>query len=315
MAGKNDIASQVNLKEWDSADYKTLRKSLIANKGSSDQIQLLHAARKNSTFIEWVERHITQDTTKAKDLPTLSEKITEDQFRRMPVKLEQTAYSKWGDVTPSVACRPGFWGCVTFNHIKKGLLQSSFLAVTNRPGVSGLTRIETALSKGCDKSIDDVTRTILRRMSGLPEARGGIVTLQVNCMFGRAWWRSRMIEQTVQSTGGDVTAITETLRESQEYWEKLVSLLRQRNSVFGDEKVRSTLVWALSFHLGDPKYKNLFLANGAIDRCTDLLGVYSAIQEFGVFEVKELRDFIEKRIIEPTVDTPSDTPSTDVDEE
>ena len=302
---------ETRLKEFDSSRYGDIRKSLIKEKGSETQIQFLEATLSNSKFIKWIRDELDANASGAKQLTLFPRKLTESEFKDSPPKVEKKAFEAWSELTPSIACRSEFWACATLNHIEKGIIDSSFLAAPSNSSISGLTRIDTALAMDREtakgkKAIDDVTRTILRRFSGLPEARGGLRSIYVNCSFGKAWWRERIIDQTLEVTKGDRDAVTRTLHQSQEYWEKLVNVLSSRNSVFGDGKVRSTLIWALSTHIDDKKYKNFFLARGAIDRCMDLLGVYSAIQEFGVFEIKELREFIEKYIIDATIDTPSD---------
>ena len=294
------------LKEFDSSGYGAIRKSLIREKGSKAQVQFLEAVRSNSKFIRWIRNALDANASGATHLTLYPRKLTEAEFKDTPSKVEKVAFEAWSELTPSIACRSEFWACATLNHIEKGIIDSSFLAAPNNSSGSGLTRIETALAKDDAKAIDDVTRTVLRRFSGLPEARGGLRSIYVNCAFGKAWWRQRIIDQTLEVTNGDRDAVTSTLHQSQEYWEKLVNVLSSRNSVFGDEKVRSTLIWALSTHVDDTRYRNIFLARGAIDRCMDLLGVYSAVQEFGVFEINELREFIEKYIIEATINTPSD---------
>ena len=290
--------SKNKLREFEASRYTAIRKSLIADKGSNLQRKLLKVALDNSKFLKWIRNEMEGKVTGEVDLNLFPKRLTEAEFRDTPSNVERIAFDSWSGITPFVASRPGFWACVTTNHVSNGVIDSSFLAAPGNPTMSGETRIELALKKNNAKMMDDVTRTILRRLSGLHEARGGLRSIYVNCPFGRSWWRERIIRETVELTGGDINDITRTLHKSQEYWEKLVNVLSSRNSVFGDEKIRSTLIWALSMHFEDPRYSSLFVAKGAIDRCVDLLGVYSAIQEFGVFDTNELREFIEKNIIE-----------------
>ena len=301
-----DNTANTTFREFDAAHYKSVRRTLVEKntRGKPEQIGFLRSALENSSFLKWFQDRSIPDNPSASHLPLIPKALTEHQFCAMSDELERKAYELWHDVTPSLACRPGFWVCASLNHIKHGRIQSSFLASPTRGKGSGSAEIDAALSSECAESIDMLTRRILHRISGLPESRGN-VSLQANCVFGRAWWRVRMIDQTVDVTGADKESVTRTLHKSTKYWEKLVSVLTSRNSVFGDEMVRPVLVWALSIHESDPKYSNLFLAEGAIDKCMDLLGVFSAVREFGVFEVDELRDFIESRIIAKCVDTPS----------
>ena len=290
----------MSLREFESASFGKIRKSLIPKeKGSDLQRQFLEDARSKDTFNQWVSNCLFFNSDSKEEVSLYPQKITEAEFRDTTRHVENLAFQTWNEITPSVACRSSFWGAVTLNHINNDIIESSYLAVANTSSQSGLSRIETALRDDDPKLIDDAVRTILRRFSGLPEARGGLRSIYVNCTFGRAWWREKITQEVIEATGGDEDAISRTLRKSQEYWEKLVNLLTKQNSVFGDDKIRTSLIWALSDHINDAKYKSFFLSSGAIDRCMGHLSVYSAYQEFGVFEQDELKEFISKEVIEP----------------
>ena len=292
----------MSLREFESASFVEMRKSLIPKeKGSDLQRQFLEATRSKDTFNQWLFNYLSFNSGSNEEVSLYPQKITEAEFKDTTRPVEKLAFQTWNEITPSVACRSSFWGAVTLNHINNDIIESSYLAVKNNSSQSGLSRIETALRDDEPKLIDDTVRTILRRFSGLPEARWGLRTVYVNCTFGRAWWREKITQEVIEATGGDEDAISRTLRKSQEYWEKLVNLLSTRNSVFGDENIRTSLIWALSDHIDDAKYKPLFLSSGAIDRCMGHLSVYSAYQEFGVFEQDELKEFISKEVIEPVL--------------
>ena len=289
----------MDLKEFKATDFASTRKKLISRKGSNEQREFLEAARKKDTFIEWVISNIPFSEVGSKELSVYPEKLTENEFKDTTRYVERTAFNKWKELTPSLACRSSFWGAVTLNHIKCEVIEPPFLAAGNSSGQSGLSRIEQALRSNDSKLTDDVSRTILRRFSGLPEARGGLRSIYVNCTFGRAWWREKIISEVVSLTGGNEDKIAQTLRISQEYWEKLVNLLSTSNSVFGDEKIRTNFIWALSDHINNPDHSKLFRSKGSIDKCMQTLGIYSACQEFGVYENNELKQFMEKEVILP----------------
>ena len=290
----------MSLKELDSAIFASLRRDLIPeNKGSELQQEFINAAKSNGTFINWISKKVPYDKSGNKELELYPNKLTQGEFKDTPKIVENIAYDTWSEITPRIACRSSFWGAVTLNHIKKGVIDASYLAVDNTSSQTGLGRIEAALSKQSNKLIDDVVRTILRRFSGLPEARGGLRSIYVNCTFGRAWWREKITREAIDVTGGDEEAISRTLRTSQEYWEKLVNLLSTRNSVFGDERIRTSLIWALSDYIDDTKSKSLFRSSGTIDSCMGLLSIFSAYQEFGVYEQNELKEFIKSEVIDP----------------
>lgn len=287
----------MQLKELKADEFAKIRKLLILKKGSDLQIAFIKAARTKETFIAWIEERVSYDNLDVHDVPLYPEKLTENEFKDTTRDVERLAFDTWNSLTPSIACRSSFWGALTLNHIQHDIISPSFLAVTNQSSQSGLSRIEEALLKKKPEAIDKVVRTILRRFSGLPEARGILRTICVNCTFGRAWWRECITNEVIASIGGDGDAISRTLRMSQEYWEQLVTFLSTQNSVFGDEKIRTAFIWALSDYVDNEKYERLFLGKGLVNKCMKTLSVYSACQEFGVFEHIELKTFILEKII------------------
>ncbi len=291
----------MQLRELEATDFAAIRKALIQTKGSNIQREFLEITRKKDTFEEWISDNIPYNKSSTKELTLYPEELTENEFKDTTPDVEILAHNTWVNLTPSMACRSSFWGAVSLNHIKHEIIKPSYLAAGSGSSQTGLSRIEEALSGDNKKLKDDVVRTILRRFSGLPEARGGLRSIYVNCSFGRAWWREKIIREAVTLTGGDTDSISQTLRKSQEYWEKLVNILSTSNSVFGDESIRTGFIWALSEHVNDPKYSMLFKSKGPIDKCMGLLGVYSAYQEFGVFEQNELKELMTKEVIEPVL--------------
>ena len=287
--------------EFDSGRYAKLRSAVIDKKSSSKRMELLDVARKSYEFQAWIRRELDYTVSKTKELDLYPKKLTENEFKDTPRDVERMAFITWKKLTPRTASRSSFWATVTLNHIANGVIESSYLAAPNVSSSTGLSRIEAALKLDDEKVIDDVARTILRRFSGLPEARGGLRTIAVNCAFGRAWWRENLISEVLELTNGKRDAITNTLRTSQEYWEKLMTLLSTSNAVFGDQDIRSTFIWALSQYVDDKRYKRLFHSRGLIDDCVSLLGVYSAVQELGVFGKDELLDFISTQIIDVVI--------------
>lgn len=291
----------MELKELKATEFAEIRKLLIKKKGDDLQRDFLEAARGKDTFVSWISERIPYNNTNLNEVDLLPRELSENEFKNTTRDVEKIAFDTWNSITPSMACRSSFWGAVTLNHLRHGLVKPTYLAVENISSQTGLSRIEKALRSNDSKLTDDVTRTILRRFSGLPEARGGLRSIYVNCAFGRAWWREKITREVVDFTGGDEEAISQTLRTSQEYWERLINMLSTSNSVFGDEKIRTSFIWALSDHVDNPKYSKLFKSKGAIDKCMDVLGIYSACQEFGVYEQGELKTFMQKDVIEPVL--------------
>ena len=112
--------------------------------------------------------------------------------------------------------------------------------------MSGAQRIDAALNVTGDEAtslLDKCVRTILRRLGGLPEARGNR-SVYVNCPLARAWWRERLVAEVTSNEGKglerEIRAVVHP--ESQQYWEDLVTFVVSRNSVFGSVAVRNILI-------------------------------------------------------------------------
>ena len=296
----------MSYRELDSGRYAELRSAIIDKKDNSKRKELLDVVRNSKNFQDWIRGELGHVVSGTKDLDLYPEKLTENEFKDTPKDVERIAFETWKRLTPRTASSCSFWATVTLNHIAKGIITSSYLATPRTPSATGLSRIEEALKQDDDEVIKDVARTILRRFSGLPEARGGLRTIAANCVFGRTWWRGYIISEVLKLTGGNREAITNTLRSSQEYWEKLMTLLSASNSVFGDQDIRSTFIWALSQYVDDKRYIRLFHSRGLIDDCVNLLGVYSAIQELGVFSKDDLLEFMSTQIIDVVTEASSD---------
>ena len=280
--------------EFEDASYTALRKSLVKSKGSDQQQEFLIALRSGAHYSEWVKNRIR--TEAGQKLPILEESLTEAEFKEPPRSTERQIFEFWKEIPPASACRVTFWGFMTLRHIEEGRIQANFLAATDGATSSGLERIDRVLKEGNEKEIDSTVRTALRRMSGLPEARGNR-SVYVNCPFARAWWRRYLANEVYENTGARLTDIAKVLGSSQQYWEELISLVVSRNSVLGDMKVRTALVWALSEFVYDEDKKHLFQGK-TLKIMRRLIGIRSALQELGVFSVEELKELMTNWLME-----------------
>lgn len=287
-------------KRLDDEKYTGLRKALLKQKGSDLQREFLKVARSDDEFFHFVRSQV--DTKGEKETPLLDETLTEHQYKEPTKDTEERMYKIWKDVPPETACRVTFWGEVTLRHIENNRIQSSYLAANGGALSGGFERIDKALSNGGDeKEIDSCVRTMLRRMSGLPEARGNI-SVYVNCPFGCAWWRERLtdevcdiIDKSSSRSKSSRDGILNLLRLEQEYWETLVRLVISRNSVLGDRNVRDVLIWSLAETLEVDK-KNSVLKSQNLKSLCRLLGVRCAWQELGILESAELKILIDNEI-------------------
>ena len=278
----------MDYEEFEDASYTSLRKDLIKSKGSQQQREFLIALRSSSHYSEWVRNKVKIES--GEKLPILEENLTESEFKEPPRSTERQIFESWKAIPPASACRVTFWGFMTVRHIEEGRIQSSFLAANDGATPGGLDRIDRVLKEGNEKEIDDTVRTALRRMSGLPEARGNR-SVYVNCPFARAWWRRYLANEVCENTGVGLTDVIKVLGSSQQYWEELINLVVSRNSVLGDAKVRIALIWALSEFVDEEEKKHLFQGK-ALKTIRRLIGIRSAWQELGVFSVEELKELM-----------------------
>ena len=271
--------------------YTKLRKGLLREKGGDLQRELLTATRDNQNFTDWIEHRIGLHGGDEK-FELWSDQLSEHEYKDPPVAIEKTLFLKWREVTPAQASRESFWGHVTIEHIKQGLIQSSFLAANggNLPG--GLERIDKALGGNDQETIDSVVRTILRRLGGLPEPRGRR-SVYVDCPFGRAWWRGYVAQQVCRETRAELGKVRATLRKTQTYWEKLIDRIVSRNSVLGDTKVLSALIWALSELVDDQNNERIFVSDALVN-ISRRIGIRAAWQELAVFSMDDLKQVMER---------------------
>ena len=270
---------------FEDASYTALRKRLLRSKGSEDQREFLSVLRSSSDFSEWVRKQVGIE--QGESLTILQEPLTEAEFQEPPKSTEKQIFDTWRSIAPADACRVTFWGLMTLRHVESGIIQSSFLAVNGGPSPTGLERIDRVLKEGNEKDVDSVVRRALRLTSGLPEARGNR-SVYVNCPLARAWWRRYLANEICESTGAVLTDVLKVLGHSQQYWEELINLVVSRNSVLGDVKIRTALIWALSEFVNEEESKHLFQGK-AIKWLQRLIGIRLAWQELGVFSTVELK--------------------------
>ena len=236
--------------EFDDRGYAKMRRSLIrkSSMGSVAQMEFLAAARETDNFLEYISDAV--DVQEGVELEPLADKMTEAEFGNPPSDTERRLHAAWRELTPRIACRTTFWGRVTYRHIEEGRIESSFLAANGTGTLTGAQRIDAALNASGDAAtqlLDRCVRAVLRRLGGLPEARGNR-SVYVNCPLARAWWRERLVAEVAK---GEAEGLEHDIRavvhpESQQYWEELVTFVVSRNSVFGSGVVRNILIRTLA---------------------------------------------------------------------
>ena len=283
--------------EFDSGDYTRLRRSLIRKsaKGSPAQREFLRAARESRRFLAYMTDAVR--VREGVELQPLAERMSEAEFANPPSDTEKRLFEAWRPLAPRIACRTEFWARVTYRHIEEGRIESAFLAANGTGNVSGAQRIDAALSAtgaGATPLLDGCVRAVLRRLGGLPEARGNR-SVYVNCPLARAWWRERLVAEVAANEGEplerEVRAVVHP--ESQQYWEELVTSVVSRNSVFGSVTVRSILIRTLAKILDQNPKSTLRTADGLKQVCRSVSAI-QASRELSVLPVEEVTGLINK---------------------
>ena len=242
----------VGHRELDPDEYSTMQSSLLRVKGSPSQREFLEALRDAEGFVAFIEDQI--QVHDGLGLPTFDDALTESSFKDPTEDQEARMYALWQNTPPRIACRVSFWASVTLEHIRAGKIpEATWLAANGGLTETGEERIDRALALPSDdagnKVVDDCVRTVFRRMSGLPAARGNR-SVFVNPTFGRGWWRERIVT-SILARNEPVEgrpALLDVVRRNQEYWERLVMMIVSRGSVFGSAEVQAALINSLAKH-------------------------------------------------------------------
>ena len=241
--------TSLGYQELDPGQYYQLQRKLIERKGDDRQREFLKALKDNDLFVAWIESQVP--TNEGRKLPTFDGPLTESCFKEPTADREARMHDLWRDAPLRTACRPSFWASVTLEHIREGkITEATWLAANGRDTETGEERIDCALSKAGDagnKLVDDCVRTVFRRMSGLPAARGNR-SVFVDSTFGRGWWRERIVA-TILRRDDDVAereSLLDVVRVNQTYWEELVTMIVSRGSVFGTDDIQAALIHTLA---------------------------------------------------------------------
>lgn len=231
--------------------YRGRLKVLLEVKGGPLQKELLWTLRDRRAFVDYMFGIPVEGV---REVPLWDRSISEADFRELSPELESDLYRRWVRLPAEITSRSGFWGYLTTCHIRAGTIDSTHLAATNH--LPGTSAIDQALADDVPLGIDRCVRTALRRMGGLPSARGHR-SVYVDCMFARAWWRERLVEDATSELAARVRALFRVRGKS--LWEDLISGLTNEHAipVFGSlevpNDVRSALFLSLARHLArDP---------------------------------------------------------------
>jgi len=285
-------------REFVDADYTRFRKSLLlARKGGNGQKDFLAACLDSLEFAGKLSEVSVQGSV---DVELAPEPLTENEFAAPPADTEGRLYESWANLTARTACRTAFWANVTCRHVREGKIESAYLAANGADSAGGAARIDRALhlnGHAGDKEVDACVRTVLRRMGGIPEARGKR-TVYVDCPFARAWWREWLVRQVARGDEGLAESVRTVVRINQTYWEKIVDRIVSRNSTFGCATVRAAFIHALARAVYDDPASGLRNPKILIRACRRV-AAHQAIRELSILSDDELNQIMAE-VLEPT---------------
>ena len=285
-------------RELDEAKYLQFQTQMLKSKGSQLQREFLESAMDNGDFVSFLAERV--DASEGDTLPVFDGPLTEASFKEPTPDQERRMYEIWHHAPPNTACRVSFWAGVSLENVREGkIAQASWLAANGGITETGEERIDRAFSlpgEEGNRAVDDCVRTVFRRMSGLPLARGNR-SVFVNPTFGRGWWRERIVSRISERSEPvqERPALLEVVRQNQQYWENLVTMIVSRGSVFGSVDVQDALINGLAKHLSECPETSIRNAS-TLNRLLRRLSNVAASRELGTLEFTEIGEIVNRLI-------------------
>lgn len=219
--------------------------------------------------------------------------LTESEFADPPQDTEASVFDSLRDLSQRLASSNAFWASYHLHMIDDGLIEPSYLAKAQIKE-TGRARIEKAIMLEDRNSLDGCTRTILRRIGGLPEVRGYTSVFQ-DCRTSRAWWRGFFVEEVHRELGIDRDKIWRVLRTNR-IWEEVMGHVVEKLTVLGDRRIFIPLIGCLADMDTIPNDRH------TIQDFLKRIGQRTAYQIMGILSLKEnleiIREIIDKSIHE-----------------
>ena len=286
-------------RELDGTQYLQFQTLLLKTKGGELQREFMATLKDSEEFVSLLaDRVATKD---GEELSMFDGPLTESSFKEPTADQELRMYELWHNTPPSTACRVSFWAGVTLGHIRDSkITEATWLAANGGITETGEERVDRALSlpgEEGNRAVDDCVRTVFRRMSGLPAARGNR-SVFVNPSFGRGWWRERIVARISQRGEGveERPALSDIVRRNQQYWENLVTMIVSRGSVFGSTDVQDAVINSLAKHLRQhpsTPFRNASTLNTVTRRLSNI----AASREIGIMEFEEIGQIVDNLLV------------------
>ena len=181
---------------------------------------------------QYLRQELDLEQTSLTELPALPRQLAPEEAFHPPIGLEVTLYGAWESViSRQRASYPAFWTICHIRWLEEGLLGDDPDACFST-GVPGKK----------ESSLDNRARDLLRRLGGLPIARGSVSVFS-DCPLARAWWKRNLALQASQHAPGlTIDAAHQALHRSNQIYEELVRLSVRRITSINHPRTRAAIV-------------------------------------------------------------------------
>lgn len=242
----------------DASELSTFRARLI-NKRKQDEIKVEEERRDfaqrvltpRNEFIKWFSgrfRPKADPQIITCTVPAGNTRFSESELSGPPLSTEMLLAEMIGNIPPRKAALPAFWASYNLELLRRSVIESPchFAKPIGRgPTTTGRATLERALQQSSrkeGKELEKCIRTLCRQMlGGVPEERGQ-VSVYLDPRVARAWWRGRIVRQTVEDLGLDPVQVWDALRKPSAPWEQLVQHVVRKLTHVGERTIRSALV-------------------------------------------------------------------------
>lgn len=221
--------------DWQRGLTLTDRKTQSAEEVVERQSDLIDAVKAGSaSFADYLGKALELEPGSL-GAPPLPRKIDPSEFRDPPLQLEADLFAMWSsELHAHAAAQPLLWTGWHLQWISEGQFGERLDEAL----------LGTLANGSEEKTTEDATRNLLRRLGGLPHVRGKVSVLD-NCPLSRAWWRGRLAMDAAKECEGAFEALTahKVLHSSNDAWRRLVGDSVRRITVVNHSGLRAALIY------------------------------------------------------------------------
>lgn len=156
------------------------------------------AAGSAAALAAYLVKHLRISEESLREVPTLGG-VTADEMHNTPVEWERRIASQLREIAPRQALSTEWWYVCHTAWLQRGVFpdppDEAFKA---RVGRDLLDRTVPNTDSDAAKALDEATRSLLRRLGGLPHIRRGY-RVATDPPIARAYWRSRLADRAAEA--------------------------------------------------------------------------------------------------------------------